>query len=238
MGVLYNASGEKHSVSASISSPISMCCWARLAADRNTYTGFVSYDDASSNYAFIGTWSDGTQSRFFTSGVEQNGPAMTIGDWYFFAYNFTNGTNTKAAYAAHVNDANVTDYSFTANANIPASGTLILGNTGFGDWMNGTLMAVKVWSGVALSQAEFEAERWFITPQRTDNLYAWYPLDDGVISTTDYSGNGRTLTAAGTPTVDDNPPITRYRKVKGLYVPAGGAPPAPNVDGKFFAFFN
>lgn len=57
---------------------------------------------------------------------------------------------------------------------------------------------------LTLDQLKNEACR--ITPADRNSLFAFYPLlQSGDYS--DYSGNGRNLTATGTPTTEDNPPI-------------------------------
>ena len=59
----------------------------------------------------------------------------------------------------------------------------------------------------ALSQAEIGAERDLDGVARTSNLWAYYSFRDGP-QTNDESGNGRTLTAAGTLTAEAGPPVS------------------------------
>jgi hypothetical protein len=46
-----------------------------------------------------------------------------------------------------------------------------------------------------------------VLPVHGNNLYAWYPLLQGMSRTVDYSGLGRTLTETGTITVGRGPPV-------------------------------
>ena len=69
----------------------------------------------------------------------------------------------------------------------------------------GRIFAYKEWQ-TDLSLAELNQEAQRIAPVRFANLFRWTPLWPGDW-TGDYSGNGRSWTADGTLTDEDNPPI-------------------------------
>ncbi len=61
-------------------------------------------------------------------------------------------------------------------------------------WMDGDIAGVKIWDA-ALSQAELEAEAQQLSPKRTADLHAFYPLQVPETMLDDASGNRRNLTA-------------------------------------------
>lgn len=64
--------------------------------------------------------------------------------------------------------------------------------TGQNEWVDGDITGIKVW-GAELTQAELELEANQLSPVRTTNLHAFYPLQSLGTMLTDYSGNGRNL---------------------------------------------
>ena len=69
------------------------------------------------------------------------------------------------------------------------------------------MAAFKVWQAV-LTTAEMTAEMRCYIPQRVANLFEFHAFTGtGNDATLDLSGNGRTLTANGTPAITTGPPI-------------------------------
>lgn len=212
--VRFDASGEKYSRSASGlgASAFTRCCWVKLAADRNTYSMVLGCDNAGGNYNSLGMLANGTQPgnlrNIGDGGV--TGVDFTVGTWYFLAdwhpvganttggwYWQTEGQSTLNAFSSSVNGTN----------DLADAWSFIIGNDGFNSWLNGSIAQVRAWAAV-LTQAELLAEYHATSPVRTANLWAAYSFAAGP-QTTDDSGNGRTLTAAGTPTLDSaGPTIT------------------------------
>ena len=211
--VRFDAVGDKYSRSASgLAGTFTWTCWVKPVVDRNTYTSFIAQDNAGANYYFIGTLSDGTTiSRDATSAAGvSSGVSMTLGTWYYVAcVNDTAGGGTDifgwkpagGSWATALLGSGVT-------ATGPSdSNTFYIGNSGFSDWFNGSIAAVKIWT-VALTEAELQAEAATYAPVKTSGLWANYKFNAGP-QTTDDSGNGKTLTAGGTLTLDSSgPPIT------------------------------
>src|SRR5690606_11939896 len=95
--------------------------------------------------------------------------------------------------------------------------TLRIGQSPWGgEWLNGRMAAVKVWTD-ALSANEIQAERDYTSPLQTSNLRAWYPFE--VAETTDHSGNGETLSGGASPSTEPGPGIP-FSPVEGAEVTA------------------
>jgi hypothetical protein len=214
--VRFNAGTMKYSRSASgLGASFTITFWAKIAVDRNALSCFFCQDNAASNYYMISTLADGTTLRRDTSGGGNvsSGVSMAVGTWFFVGC----VNDTSAGPGTDIFGWKIAGGSWTTavtNANQAVSGpadanTMYLGGDGFGtsDFLNGSLAAVKIWT-VALTEAEIQAEAATYAPVKTANLWANYKFNAGP-QTTDDSGNGRTLTQAGTPVLDSSgPPIT------------------------------
>lgn len=178
-------------------------CWAYITTDRNAFSGALSVmNSGNTDGVAIETATDGTTWGAFDATTSVGTFAASVGAW------------SKLAVA--VNGTSVTFYAAAAgNALTAASGTLAgggvtpgrfwVGDDSAGGWLNGRVAAVKLW-GATLTQAEIEHELGQYIPRRIANLVRWHPFV--VAETTDYSGNGNSLTAGGTATTtEDGPPI-------------------------------
>jgi hypothetical protein len=209
--VRIDAVGDKYTRTATgLATNFTWTCWIKLAASRGTYSMAMCQDNGGANYYQLGTTSNGTTlARSTTSGGNHStGYTLLVGTWVFAAtVNDTSAGNDilgyKVAGGSWVNAA-------AGNATVtgPAdANTFYIGNDGFNDWFNGSIAAVKVWSTV-LTEAEIQAEAFTYAAVKTSGLWANYQFRNGP-QTTDDSGNGRTLTAGGTLTLDSSgPPIT------------------------------
>jgi len=144
--------------------------------------------------------------------------------WYFMALTRAAGTNNLKGYVARVTDAALLTASGTPTTPTTSQNRLTIGHSEWGDDCPATIAALKIWDGVALTQAEIEQERWYYTPQRTSGLYLWSPFNDQSDSAfTDYSGNGRGWTESGTVVQIkvDGPPIAwgPSKRVR-IFIPA------------------
>ncbi len=82
-------------------------------------------------------------------------------------------------------------------------------NTVFGYYLNGDIGPIYCYDAV-LTADQLLAQSKIIRPLFSSNLNSWFPmmrlsLADNVL---DYSGNGRSLSSSGSPSVADNPPIS------------------------------
>jgi len=102
-----------------------------------------------------------------------------------------------------IQEATAADLGNVSNAR------LWIGNDKFDEPFDGRVAAVKIWEA-ALTADELRQERWSYAPRRTANLWACYSIIDLAPGNfgLDMSGNGRDLTANGTLTYEDGPPIT------------------------------
>lgn len=219
MGVRFDAANEEFTRSAAGLGgfDITIASWVCIDVDRNDYSFFYSLQGGANTIAF-GTGSDGTTTRVITNSHETACPAFTVGTWYYTAlvYTVTTGAN-NTAYTGAYTAATLTATTAAGNDVVDDSQTFYLATTGS---LNGRLHNVKVWAA-ALTAAELEQERWSHLPQRTSNLWAWYPLDGN--NEVDYSGNGRTLTAAGTPTTAHGPSVSYGAPVLPTHLAAAAA---------------
>ena len=205
MSVRFDAQGDYYQASTGMpsSSAYSYCYWAKLKVDRNDFQELVSYQD----YNAIATLADGVTIGVWDGFTYNSTPfgttALTIDVWYKFGI-IVNGTNLTfirgdASSAPTISSA--TDYTGITPA-------LLRLGAYWNDplfWWNGLLASYKLWN-TNLSQDEMLAELTQFMPVRTSNILHVHPFK--VAETTDYSGNGNTLTSNGTPTTDtDDPPI-------------------------------
>ncbi|MDR7559462.1 MAG: hypothetical protein QN141_13350, partial [Armatimonadota bacterium] len=141
------------------------------------------------------------------------------------------GPGNARAYGAGVNDATLTlsDSQDPAWTGYTPVGWRLADSSFTGEWFNGRMACVKAWTA-ALTVAELEAERWYAMPVRRADLWYCNPMEGPASAfTQDYSGNGNTLTASGTLTLEDGPPVAwAPRKLwRGWSRPAGAPPPPP-----------
>lgn len=229
MAVGYRADAQNHEVTLSLGSitQFSVTCWFRLNADRNSYSTVWDVGVNNSNLFGLQTETDGTTLETYdTNGsTGTHTAALTVGTWYYFAVNM-NGVNGNWEYRA-ANTGTFTAGSWTSGSASVTATRLMLGESGFGtEWGNIDIAAFKMWHGANLSTVQMHQESYLYLPQRSSNLTCFFPLV-GQTLVTDYSGNGRTLTAGTGSSVVDGPPI-----VWGSAYPIVFLPSAPSIDFK------
>jgi hypothetical protein len=221
VSAVVTGSGKKYTRSASgltlASTSITWCAWAKMTTQAS-YAMILASDDAPSpgtHYAQWGVSSGGL--NYFLGGNPGGGSSafnFTVGTWAFVAATMDRTNAESWLYYANAPVTTLArDFMFgNTAANWLDTNTFTIGGDGFGDPWQGSIAAVKVWNAV-LTQTELEAEAPLATPVRTANLWGAWSFANGP-QTNDESGNGRTLTAVGTPTTDaSGPPIS------------GGGPP-------------
>lgn len=213
MAVRFDAEGEQYSATTGLpGNTFTIVFWVRLAADRNTYTTFVSFDSAS-NYTQIATDVDGVTPKVFNSvvGNIQGTSALTVGTWYAMAYVQNSSTGNGTLYWG-TNPASLTSVTSSVGAHTPTH--FRIGHyRSSGEWLNGRIAAVKIWNA-ALSASQVTAELQSYNPVVTANLLRVHKLQ--VPEPTDYSGNGHTLTGGAGASTEADPPI-----VEAPAVPSG-----------------
>jgi hypothetical protein len=211
--VRFSASNHRYTRSASgLSGNQSWTFWAKLGVDRDTYSIMIGQDNAGSNYYQVQLGANGTVlGRDSTSGGSANSAYdMVVGTWVFVATVNDTGAGTDI-FGWHPAGGSWSTVALGAGVTItgPAdANTLYIGSSGFSNWFNGSIAAVKIWNAV-LTVGELQAERDTYAAVKTSGLWANYKFNAGP-STTDDSGLGKTLTAGGgSPALDSSgPPIT------------------------------
>ncbi|GAA2673847.1 hypothetical protein GCM10010400_39970 [Streptomyces aculeolatus] len=185
--------------------------WARLRADLDTFSTMMRLHSSSgaSTAVTITTGSSGTTPIVVSPGNTGGiigADALAVDTWRMLAVTVggTGATDGRIYTRAVGGSTNVVTGQVTGGAT-PDGITLFGRSIGeAGEWFNGGLAYVRVWSAV-LSQSEIEAEWASATIVRTAGVWANWPMLTGI---TDVSGNGRNLTAGSTAlTSEDDPPI-------------------------------
>ncbi|MEV4287371.1 hypothetical protein AB0K40_17845 [Nonomuraea bangladeshensis] len=226
MAVRFDASGESYSRSLALGAQTAwtVSMWVKLAANRAVSTILWQIDSGTADWLTLHAW-NGLDLALETDG-EWNvtiGQTLTVDTWAYIGIGAeTNGNVSKVSGDAGGPLTTATpNYGPTAfNASI-----LRLGVGGLAaSWLNGSIAAVKVWSGVRLTVDELLQEAYTYQPQRTANLRCWYPFVR--LEATDFSGLGNTLSGGTGAALDpDGPPISWSPGRPRVVLPASTAPP-------------
>jgi hypothetical protein len=182
-----------------------MMGWFKLASDNHAYMTFLGLSQPTSSNAYLLMMCCGSgwrQLSVWTGSQFVMGPNLALNTWYHLA--LTVAGSGPGQVKAYLNGT----LAFTLDGN-PAvtADRFSIGNDSHVEWLDGSAAAVKVYDAV-LTPTEIAAEMAVATPVRTANLNAWYPLQSAATATADGSGNGRTMTLAGTLTTDAaGPPV-------------------------------
>jgi|SRR5262245_8034022 len=195
-------------------------CWVRIDVDRNAVSSAWCIDDGASIAILLQTLSDGvTWQMADTATGNSTLFAATVGVWYYIAAVKATGAGATVVYWAA---ADTLPLSSASSSHLESSTVSVLrigASVNSGEWLNGSIAALKVWDGVNLTQAEIERERFQYLPHRTTNLIAFYPLLEGgntVGAKQDFSGAGNVLSGGAGSVTTDGPPIT-WRQYKRQY---------------------
>lgn len=203
MAVRFDAAGEYYTRAVTGPSAWSACMWIYMSVDRGSQGPFaLGAAEAAGSSVFL---SGGTTLKCFDLGSNTGGfgsLAVSVGTWYRVALT-VNGVNCSYYYGGA--SGALTVASVTDITNNTGSVSWFLGQSSFAsEWWNGRLAAVKIWNA-ELTQSAIESELAQYLPVRTANLIQRHPFE--VAETTDYSGNGNTLTGGPGASTEDGPPI-------------------------------
>lgn len=206
MSVRFDGATDRYSSTNTgvTASPWTVSLWAKLQVDRDDYTSFFQFRSASNQTTFQ-TQANGTSLQIYDGTADRNSTltGLTVGTWYSLAVVRTSATSVTI----YRGQTGATTSQTLTTSTVSTPTAFELGNDALNEFLNGNLANVQVWSA-ALTQPEIETEWATWDAVRTSNLVRHHKFKDAA-ETTDYSGNARTLTSAGTPTFDaDNPPIT------------------------------
>lgn len=209
MAVRYAADGRDHTRALALgaTSQISLAFWGYQAVDRNAFTTyFYLGNGTTSDFIMLQTADDGVSLALHTESTSVVIlQTVAIGTWYYFGISL-NGTASTITIRPE-NSSTFNTYTPTMGASSTNITTLQLGESPFGsEWINGRLAAFKIWHGVTLNLQQLQAESYSYQPRRLANLVAWYPFLRA--ETTDFSGNGNTLSGGTGTTTEDGPPIS------------------------------
>jgi hypothetical protein len=204
VAVRFSANGQDYSSTASPpATTFTVVCWARFASLPSNYQTVWSSDQpGGATYLELAMEpADSTIHVFNQSISSLTGLVVSAGTWYKTAVVLSGGTGTLYFAAAGQTLSTFSTGSFGA----VTSPTLKIGNSGFNsDWLDGNVANFKHYSAV-LTQTEIEAELNSWTAVRTANLVRHHKFQ--VAETTDYSGNGNTLSGGTGATTEADPTI-------------------------------
>ena len=204
MAVRFTASGQQFTRALGLGAigTYTVTCWMYITTDRNDYSTPWSCDNGQSDAEVLQTGADGTTVGFYGDGGPQTIVNLATGTWLFVAIvrNGTSGT----AYRRLEGAGSLTSTAITGMTSSTNFATLRVGASPWGEWLNGRVAGLKIWTGVALSQAECLAESNTYDPVRTANLYACY-FRTGTANANDYSGNARNLSGGTGSTTEAGP---------------------------------
>ena len=171
MAVRFAADGRDYHrvVNLGTVTQFSITCWMKISVDRNTFSTAWCLDNGTTSDCYL-LQADSTGTALFTfSGVTPqtlNGGDLTVGDWYFVGVSVSGGDGT-----AIVRKLDTSSFTATTWTGVNPSTNMVnlrLGESVFtGEWLNGCLSSVKIWTGATLTQTELEAEYPSYSPVRT-----------------------------------------------------------------------
>jgi hypothetical protein len=218
MAVRMSSAASTYSVNLNqLQGPVSVATWFKFSVNRGTYSTVFSIDEGSfgvENFMVCQTDITGSSLEMYPAG---SGSPMSVpvalNTWTYLGVSLTGSTATVRMRAQGAPSFTSTTASLEVNG--VNQTRLLLGNSTFdetSEWMNGCLASFRIWTGVALTATELEAEYQYASPLRTAGLRAFYKFDSA--STTDNSGNGFTLSGGTGATTEAGP--------TGLIEPGGG----------------
>jgi len=208
MAVRLDAAADRLSYSAAAPpATITITAWVYLAVDRNDYSAIARLWTGA--FGTVGSWetdSDGTSGPWYFTGGGSigNSTGFVVGEWRRVALTRTGSTGQLLV--ATSTGATEVD-SGTVGTAIPAGITLGGRDTSDNtEWFNGRLAYVRVWSSV-LTQAEIEAEWASVTPVKTSELWANWPLSDASDLTDTVAARTLAVASGGSLTTEAGPDL-------------------------------
>lgn len=225
MAILINAETEQLVRDADLpdmDSDYTICFWLYPESVSGDACQFIIQDVGFDDYDAFWLTSGGTFLEVVDGGVQysdSSGSTLSVDTWYHAAVRRTGSVLDLLL------DGATPELSVNQAVSRDASDELYIGYyPSYG--ANSRFAYMKLWEA-SLTQAEIQREMHTILPQRTANLYGFWPIFPGSAERVrDYSGNGRDWTEAGSPTDADPPPVSWGAQP--LYMPwvSAGAPAA------------
>jgi Concanavalin A-like lectin/glucanases superfamily len=230
MAVRFDTDGEDYTQATTFDiGTCTVCCWVRIDVDRNAVSTAWCIDNAASIALLLSTNADGVSWEIVDTGSGVSSLfAATVGTWYFIAVVKDPNASGTTAYWAAASAASLSSAVSSHNENASVNTIRVGESVNGGEWLNGSVAALKIWQGVKLTQGEIENERFQYVPNRTANLYAFYPFLEGGATAgarQDFSGAGNNLSAGTNSATTDGPPIAWRRGPARLFLPASAVGP-------------
>jgi hypothetical protein len=218
MATHFTGSGDRLSHSNSViagTANRSFSVWVRKTSSVNNSLFQISYGS--------GTWLSEISTfggDLFVTDASSGGSAQytftfTVNQWYHIGYTY-DGTNKRV----YVDGALVSTQAWSS-AGAPSGDGWIFGAANF-TAPDADLQDITIWDVVLTADEIAQLFRQRL-PRRRNNLVAHYPLFPDAARTADYSGNGRTLTSAGTPTEATSNPSAPWTggRPQSIYIVSG-----------------
>jgi len=180
----------------------SFLAWVRLPSVSNWQT-VLCLDTGAGNSNTIAFQFDAGRINFFDGNLfsntaQINSPTIAANVWTCVGFTL-NGAAVKTYIRAHTSATWTTNTGTRSNTHAPTRTTF--GESVYGsEYLAGDLIAPIMASGVTWTDAEMLAQSFYAAPLRHANIWAYYRLA-APGDYADLSGNARTLTATGTPTL-------------------------------------
>lgn len=213
MSVGFNGSGDylRRTASLPTSTSFTVCGWAMVrSASGSAYKFFCSVENNTSNA--LGGMCLGYNNSNHLCIISLLDPAYTevvfasdptLNSWFFF-YLLCSGTGAGSEIGGFCHSGSSFVTASTAGRTFTTA-NLMLGNDSYDEFFDGIIGDVKVFDS-ALAQIDLYTEMYNSFP-KTTTPHLWSPLFS-TADLTDYSGNGKSWTSAGTLTDEVSPPIS------------------------------
>lgn len=239
MSVRFDASGDKltrtSGLPSNMQSAFTVAGWVKITVDRNDWSTFCALAQATNNFVYIQTYSDGVKWQLWSQGGSVDIYTASVGTWVYLVMQIFQSGPWYASAAYVLAGGSTVNWTGSLSVGSSTPDLFSLGDSPFtGEFLNGSMGGVKVWTA-ALTDAEILREMYNFAPKRLSDLWGWYPfIPQGSASGygTDYSGNGKTLTVGGTLAWEDNPPLIGWGADPLIYPKiAGGTVNYKTLDG-------
>ena len=173
MAVRFSADGQDYTSTLSLGSisTFTICAWVQTVVDRNAISTAVALDNGASDGMQLRTDVNGSSFNYYDQSTSSASVTNQSNFWYMIAAARSGTTGTF--YHISYNGLTLSSSAITGAATITAN-TLRIGESGTGgQWYNGSVCAVRLWTA-QLTSDELLAESFQLIPTRTENLVCWF----------------------------------------------------------------